>query len=1071
MLPTGKVLFWDSYANADNPQLWDPTTGAVSAAARAGYNIFCTGFSFLSDGRLFIAGGHISDNVGLAYAYTYNPFTNSWSRLPDMNNGRWYPTATTLANGDILVVAGTIDTSTGMNLLPQVWQTATATWRNLTSAQLEQPYYPYMFLAPNGKVFSAGPSQTTRYLDTSGSGAWTVVGNNTYGTRNWGSAAMYNDGKVMIVGGEPGAFYGSGSAVAPTNTAEVIDLTAATPAWQPVASMAYPRKHHNATLLPDGKVLVTGGSSGNESTTTVSANPAYAAEMWDPATNTWTTLASNTVFRGYHSTALLLPDGRVLSAGGEYNNQTTAEVYSPPYLFQGARPTISSAPTSVGYGQTFFVETPDAASITKVTWLRLAAVTHTNNMGQRINRLSFSPVAGGLNVTAPSSTNLCPPGHYMLFILNSAGVPSVAKLVRIDGSPAVNFTYNAYPYPIAGRPVQFADTSTSSPTSWSWNFGDGGTSTSQYPQHTFAAAGPYTVTMTATSAGGSGSTSKSVTVSPAIAPVASFTVAPACSTCKNSMLFTDTSTNYPTSWSWNFGDGGASTLQNPQHYFAASGTYTVTLTVANTAGSNSTSQSVIISVPTPTPTPVSATTPTNTPTPTATITPTPTNTPTPTITPTQASTNTPTNTPTPTPTITPTQASTNTPTNTPTPTPTITPTQASTNTPTNTPTRTPTITSTQAPTITPTTTPPSTITPTQAPPNTPTNTSPPAPTTTPTQASTNTPTNTATRTRTNTPTPTPTSTPPTITSFSPSSGAAGTNIIITGSGFAGTTAVAFNGATASFTVNSATQITAVVPVNATIGAITVTNPAGTASSSSPFIPLPKIAGLSPNNGPAGTNAVLTGSNFLGATSVAFDVANASFTVNSATQITATVPVDATTGKITVTTPAGSASSSNFKPLPTITSFSPMSGSAGITVTISGANFLETSSVKFNGKGAAFVVNSSVQIAAVVPSGVTTGQIKVQTPAGTATSTGTFTAAPVITSFSPSSGRIGTSVTINGNNFTGATAVSFNGTAATFVVNSSTKITATVPAGATTGPIAVTAPGGTAASTSNFTVSP
>jgi hypothetical protein len=427
------VIFWDSYESADFPQLWDPVTATITPAARAGYNIFCTGFSFLPDGRLFVVGGHISDNVGLSYASVYNPFTDTWTRVANMNAGRWYPTTTTLANGDVLTVSGMADTTVGMNLLPQVWQTASGSWRNLTNAQLQLPYYPYMFLAPNGRVFNAGPNQTTRYLDTSGSGAWTVVGNNRYGSRNWGSAVMYEPGKVLIVGGITGDFYSSGSAVFPTATAEAIDLNAPSPSWQYVASMAVPRKHHNLTLLPDGTVLVTGGSSGNEDTNSNSGNPAYAAEMWNPVTNTWTTLASNTVYRGYHATALLLPDGRVVSAGGD-NGGASSEVYSPPYLFQGARPTITAAPPNVGYGQTFFAGTPDAVSITKVTLLPLSAVTHTNNMGQRLNTLSFSPTTGGLNITAPSSANQCPPGYYMLFILNGTGVPSVAKIIRIDSA-------------------------------------------------------------------------------------------------------------------------------------------------------------------------------------------------------------------------------------------------------------------------------------------------------------------------------------------------------------------------------------------------------------------------------------------------------------------------------------------------------------------------------------------------------------------------------------------------------------------------------------------------------------
>src|SRR6185436_9545534 len=156
-----------------------------------------------------------------------------------------------------------------------------------------------------------------------------------------------------------------------------------TPTWTYTASMAGRRKLHNATLLADGKVLVTGGSRGREDPNSPSTSPAFAAEIWDPATGTWSTMASSTIFRGYHSTALLLPDGRVLSAGGEIGGPS-AEVYSPPYLFKGSRPKISSAPSSVGYGQSFFVGTPNATSISKVTMLALGSVTQGLNMGQRI---------------------------------------------------------------------------------------------------------------------------------------------------------------------------------------------------------------------------------------------------------------------------------------------------------------------------------------------------------------------------------------------------------------------------------------------------------------------------------------------------------------------------------------------------------------------------------------------------------------------------------------------------------------------------------------------------------------
>src|SRR6266403_1966059 len=401
VLPTGKALWWPPFDDGDNPTLWDPSTNTNTPATHAGANIFCSGHAFLANGQLLVAGGHVNNFVGLPNTYTYNPLNDTWTRLPDMNNGRWYPTVTTLPNGDVLAISGWIDTTMGVNVEPQVWQAATASWRNLSTAHLALPFYPFMFLAPNGKVFCAGPSQTTRYLDVSGTGAWSSVANTNYGDRNWGSPVMYDDGKVLLTGGSPCAFYDSCSTL-PTATAEIIDLTSSTPAWKYTGSMAYGRKLHAATLLPDGKVLVTGGSQGLEDPNTNSSNPAYAAEMWDPATGTWTTMASLTVFRGYHSIAALLPDGRVLSAGGEFGG-ASAEVYSPPYLFNGSRPTITSAPTSVAYGQSFFVGTPNAISISNVTLIALSSVTHHVNMGQRISRPSFSQATGGLNVTAPSN--------------------------------------------------------------------------------------------------------------------------------------------------------------------------------------------------------------------------------------------------------------------------------------------------------------------------------------------------------------------------------------------------------------------------------------------------------------------------------------------------------------------------------------------------------------------------------------------------------------------------------------------------------------------------------------------
>jgi len=144
LLPPGKVMWWPPFANGDNAQVWDPATGTNTALAKAGANIFCSGHAFLPDGQLVVAGGYAGNYVGIANAYRYNPFTNSWTRLPDMNNKRWYPTKTTLPNGDMLVVRGWTDNQQGVDVEPQVWQTATISWRNLTSAHLALPFYPFM---------------------------------------------------------------------------------------------------------------------------------------------------------------------------------------------------------------------------------------------------------------------------------------------------------------------------------------------------------------------------------------------------------------------------------------------------------------------------------------------------------------------------------------------------------------------------------------------------------------------------------------------------------------------------------------------------------------------------------------------------------------------------------------------------------------------------------------------------------------------------------------------------------------------------------------------------------------
>jgi hypothetical protein len=355
-----------------------------------------------------------------------------------MAAGRWYPTVTPLNNGEMLITSGRVDT-------PEV-RTLAGNLRSLSSASLSLPLYPWMDVAPNGLAFYSGPDQTLRALNPSGTGSWQTFGQRDSINRDYGGHAIFDIGKMLVAGG--------GSS---TKDARVVDFNGPTPQVSSTAPMAFGRRQHNLTVLADGSVLATGGNSSGASLVDLNAG-VYPAELWSPATGQWRTLAAMQVTRQYHSTALLLPDGRVLSAGGGICGTCdtvgylakNAEIFSPPYLFQAdgtpaPRPSIDAAPASTTYGATMAVGTPDPASISKVALIRLGAVTHSNNMEQRYIPLSFSRGATTITATAPNNSNIAPPGIYMLFIVDANGVPSLARMVSVQGNslPTVTLTQPA----------------------------------------------------------------------------------------------------------------------------------------------------------------------------------------------------------------------------------------------------------------------------------------------------------------------------------------------------------------------------------------------------------------------------------------------------------------------------------------------------------------------------------------------------------------------------------------------------------------------------------------------------
>jgi chitodextrinase len=439
LLPTGQILAWDYQTNGQGVQLWNPTTNTFTGVPYNAKNLFCAGLTALRDGRILVAGGHVDNYVGITGATIFNPATQTWASTAPMAFARWYPTATTLPDGRILVTSGSISCHTCTADTPEVYNPTTGTWTQLNNATLTLPLYPHMFVLPDGRVLVTGSYESYEdpviasvlNLNTQ---TWTTVDPVAV---NGGSAAMYLPGKIVTSGlGTTGG--DDVTNIPSTATTYVLDMTQPAPAWRQTAPMAFPRDFHNLTLLPDGNVLVTGG--GQTTGATDPATAVFEAELWSPVTETWTTMARMQVPRRYHSTALLLPDGRVLEAGGGRNNgvgtptnsndHLNAEIFSPPYLFKGTRPTITSAPATLQYGTNFSVVTPDASRIATVSLVRLGAVTHAFNMNQRFLKLTFQQVGGGLTVQAPANTNLAPPGYYMLFIVDTNGVPSVAPIVQ-----------------------------------------------------------------------------------------------------------------------------------------------------------------------------------------------------------------------------------------------------------------------------------------------------------------------------------------------------------------------------------------------------------------------------------------------------------------------------------------------------------------------------------------------------------------------------------------------------------------------------------------------------------------
>lgn len=423
------VLFFqgsDVWFEATPTFIWDIATATVREQVTPASNLFCAGHAPLADGRVLVIGGTAVLTDGIATSFAFDPIAESWAQMDTMEYARWYPTATVLSDGRVLATQGHISGANNANT-PEIYNPQTNLWTgmNPVTAARAMPLYPFMFLLPNSKILYAGGPDAD---GPAGSGLDTLLLD--LATESWsslpdstipgGSAAMYLPGQVVKSGGENDM-----NEISSGTT--VIDATQTSPSWRVVDAMDFARSHHNLVLLPGGTTLAVGGASDESEDPSVAIMP---AELWDSTSEQWSRVACMPMPRMYHSGAVLLPDGRVLSQGG--NDYPSYQIYSPAYLFRGARPTVTSAPAAVTYGETFTVETPEAASIASVVMMRPGAATHAFDQNQRRVPVAFVTTTGGLSVTAPTSDNSAPPGYYMLFLINSAGVPSVAPFVQLD---------------------------------------------------------------------------------------------------------------------------------------------------------------------------------------------------------------------------------------------------------------------------------------------------------------------------------------------------------------------------------------------------------------------------------------------------------------------------------------------------------------------------------------------------------------------------------------------------------------------------------------------------------------
>lgn len=455
LTPDGRVMNFGATSTGNQGgeldySVWNPTLGTGADAFlllpnTTEVNTFCAAQWLIPEsGKVLLTGGTIIvppvRGIAINDVTIYSPQTDTIERSTSMTYRRWYATTIGTLSGEVVALGGRIDPPelTGSKLTaastPEVFDPVTQTWRVLTNAQSDTAYgvmmntwwYPHAWLAPKGKTFILSRDGSTYTLDTAGAGLLTKHTAATARANAHMTSAMYAPGKII--------------SIRDAQVVSLVDINAAAPVITAGAPITRHRRYGTATVLVDGKVFVNGGTSADDNVLDDRAH--YISETWDPATGQWTETAAASLARLYHSNAILLPDATVLTGGGGLPGPLTnnnGEIYYPPYLYKkdgsglpAPRPTIDTASISAGWGQPLRVGFTTAGKpITRVTLLRTSTTTHAFNNGQRFQELSFSVVGSELKLRTPAKKTVAPPGYYLLFAIDSDGVPSTGKMIRL----------------------------------------------------------------------------------------------------------------------------------------------------------------------------------------------------------------------------------------------------------------------------------------------------------------------------------------------------------------------------------------------------------------------------------------------------------------------------------------------------------------------------------------------------------------------------------------------------------------------------------------------------------------